>query len=87
MDARTLGRALEGLRDDAEVGVRVSVALPGGRRVTADGTVTGLELAENPALAMQFLTLLSSADLTCDACAMLGLGLISEDEWEEAMPG
>ena len=87
MGARTVGRALEGRRDGAEVGVRVSVALPGGRRVTADGAVTGLEREENPALAMQFLTLLSSADLTCDACAMLGLGLISEDEWEEAMPG
>ena len=87
MDARTLRRALEGLRDDAEVGVSVTVALPGGRRVTADGAVTGLELTENPALAMQFVTLRASADLERDPCAMLALGMISEDEWGEGMPG
>lgn len=87
MDARTLRRALGGLRDDAEVGVRVSVALPGGRTVTAGGAVTGIEVTENPALAMQWVTLRSSSDLSGDACAMLDLGMVSEEEWEEAAPG
>lgn len=87
MDARELRRALAGLRDDAEVEVRVSVTLPGGREVVAGGGVTGVEVAENPALAMQWVALRSSSDLSADACAMLALGMISEDEWEEGMPG
>ena len=87
MDARELTRALAGLMGDAEVSVRMSVRLPDGRAVTAEGPVSGLEVAENPALAMQWATLRSSSDLTGDVCAMLDLGMISEDEWEEAMPG
>ena len=84
MDAGTLRRALAALRDDAGVSVRVTVALPGGRTVTADGDVSGVEVTENPALAMQWVTLRSSSDLSGDACAMLDLGMISEDEWEGA---
>ena len=87
MDAGTLRRALAGLRDDAGVEVRVTVALPGGRTVAAAGEVSGVEVAENPALAMQWATLRSSSDLSGDPCAMLALGTISEDEWEEAMSG
>ena len=87
MDARELGRALAGLRDDAEVEVRVSVALPGGRTVEAGGRVVGMEVAENPALAMQWVTLRSSSDLSGDPCAMLALGTISQEELEGAMPG
>lgn len=87
MDVRTLRRALAGIGDDAEVEVRVSVALPGGRTVTARGCIAGVEVVENPALAARWVTLLSSSDLSGDACAMLDLGMISEEEWEEAMPG
>ena len=87
MDAGTLGRALEGLRGDAVLSVRMSVRLPDGRAVTAEGPVAGLEVAENPALAMQWVTLRSSSDLAGDACALLALGMISEGEWEEGMPG
>lgn len=87
MDAGALRRALEGLRDDAELTVRMSVRLPGGRTVAAEGPVAGLEVAENPALAMQWATLRASSDLAGNAGALLDLGMISEDEWEEDMMG
>lgn len=87
MDAGTLRRALGGLRDDAEVSVRMSVALPGGRAVTAEGPVADLYVSENPALAAQWVTLGSSSDLAGDACAMLEMGMITEREWEGDMMG
>ncbi len=87
MDAGALRRSLEGLRGDAVLSVRMSVRLPDGRTVAAEGPVAGLEVTENPALAMQWVTLRSSSDLAGDACALLDLGMISEDEWEVDMMG
>ena len=87
MDAGTLRRALAGLRDDAVVSVSASVRLPGGHEVVAGGGVDAIEVTENPALAMQWVTLGASCDLSADGWAHVALGLVTEAEWEEETMG